>query len=292
MIVILTLLLSCSNKEDNVRFGIIQPSMNHLPLDILLVDQSIDGLDIINFKSGWETGEALIAEEVDIAILPFTYIWSAVAAGHDIVSYSFLERESDGIVAQPQYENIKDLQNKRVGVLKASTLDIIAEMVAEELGIQWELIYFRTPMDLVAALKSKEVDAISYYIPPILKLKDDYNILHWYGESFPNHPCCNIAVSRRALAEHNDLIDQLMRLLNKQCMEIEDADNKILNLIHTHYGLDMEFAADALNHIHFSTEKEPEYYSFEKKAFNKMIEKGYITNIKDADEIYKKVFTP
>ncbi len=61
------------------------------------------------------------------------------------------------IPASKDIKTIDQLQGKRIGVLKASTLDIFAEIMSDDHGIEMEFVYFRTPIDMAAALKAGEV---------------------------------------------------------------------------------------------------------------------------------------
>ncbi|RLC49566.1 MAG: hypothetical protein DRZ79_05775, partial [Candidatus Cloacimonadota bacterium] len=202
VIVISLLVTSCSSNNNKLVIGLIKPSLNHLPFDFGLLSGELfkDDYKIKYFPSGWATNEALVAGKIDVAILPFTYIWSDVAAGKEVKIISFLERESDGIIASQKIKNLSDLNGKKIGVLRASTLDIFAEMIAEKKQFNFTPVYFRTPMEMAAALKTGEVDALSFYVPSIFNFdKDKFHIIYWYGEDFSYHPCCDLAANMDAI---------------------------------------------------------------------------------------------
>ena len=164
------LLLGCTNRNENkLIVGIIKPSLNHLPFDFGLATEFLDreNYTIKKFASGWETNEALVSGKIDVAILPFTYTWLAISNGEKVKIISFFERESDGIIAKPEIETLDQLEGKRIGVLRASTLDVFAELMSEDHKINMEFVYFRTPMDMAAALRSNEVDALPMNQPPL-----------------------------------------------------------------------------------------------------------------------------
>ena len=170
LIVILLITIGCSYKDKNrLIIGIIKPSLNHLPFDLGMAKGILDNDQYVikEFASGWETNEALISGKIDVAIMPFTYTWLDVSNGHKVRIISFFERESDGIIARPGISKLDQMNGMRIGVLRASTLDIFAEFVSQDHYINMEFVYFRTPMDMAAALQSGEVDALSFYVPSI-----------------------------------------------------------------------------------------------------------------------------
>jgi len=285
------LISGCSNKADtSLVIGIIKPSMNHLPLDMAYHKGYLNENDHIlkTFNSGWETNEALISGQIDIAILPFTYIWTDVSKGKNVKIISFLERESDGIIAQPEINSINELNRKKVGVLRSSTLDLFLELFAENHNLDLDLYYFRTPMDMVAALKSDNVDALSFYIPSIYKIGSDYNIIHWYGDDLPDHPCCDLAVNTVNLKNKKDQIIQLLNVLEKSCSEIGDnAETK--NLIQQNYNLDTELIDRSLQHIKFRMGLEETGKKVEQKVIKKMKDKGYIESSVSMEDVYLEI---
>jgi len=293
LVVILAFLVisGCSNEpEDALVIGIIKPSMDHLPLDMAFHKEYLNEDDYVlkTFNSGWETNEALISGLIDIAILPFTYIWMDVSQGKDVKIISFLERESDGIIAQPHINSITELNQKKVGVLRSSTLDLFLELFAEQHDLDLDLFYFRTPMDMVAALKTENVDALSFYIPSIYKIGDDYNIIHWYGDDLPDHPCCDLAVNTNNLRNKKNRIKQFMKILDKSCRDI--GDNKDTEtLVQQNYNLEGELIDLSLQNIKFSMGLEQEGKNIEKKIIEKMVEKGYLKSTVKIEDVYLEI---
>ncbi|MEA1972496.1 MAG: ABC transporter substrate-binding protein, partial [Candidatus Cloacimonadota bacterium] len=190
--------------------------------------------------------------KVDIAILPFTYVWKDVEKGLPVKIVSFLERESDGIIARKGISKISDLNGKKIGVLKASTLDIFSEMVEDKYNINMEQIYFRSPMDMAVALTSGEVDALSYYVPSIFKFSDDFKIIYWYGDDWANHPCCDLAANEESIEKKNKQIRKFMK-------QLEISVNKLNSNLPNGYKTAKEY---------FSLTKENYYKSAEHQRFN------------------------
>ena len=291
LILILLLLIGCRSNNEILVIGLIKPSLNHLPSDFGLEIGSLikEDYKIKYFSTGWETNEALVSEKIDVAIMPFTYIWTDVSQGKKVKIISFLERESDGIITTKEIENIRDLDGKRIGVLRASTLDIFAEMFLDENDINMELIYFRTPMDMATALKSREVDALSYYVPSIFKFDEDFHIIHWYSETFPLHPCCDLSATGKAISNKKKKIEKLIQGLDKSVNEINNNPTIAFDFTQISFYLQKEIAKQSLYHTKFVMGLAEKGKSFEQKAINKMIEKGYIEKPVNAEDVYFEI---
>ena len=284
------LLFSCNSKKDEKLFvGLIKPSLNHLPFDIGLEIGTLDHQDFIikYFSSGWETNEALVSEKIDVAIMPFTYIWTDISRGKKVKIISFFERESDGIICKKNIKNINELNGKKIGVLRASTLDIFAEIFIENNNVKMELVYFRTPMDMASALQVGEVDALSFYVPSIFKFDDNFKIIYWYSDDFPLHPCCDIAATEIALQIKLPLIKKFLAGLQKSISEMEKSPEMAIETACTLFSISRENSIKSLIHTKYLMNLDEEYQAFERKAIDKMIEKNYIeTKVKD---VYFKI---
>lgn len=289
-IMIIIILLGCGKENTKLRLGLIKPSLDHLPVGYAIDQQLLkrESLEIIYFNSGWETNEALITNNIDVAILPFTYIITDVARGEEVKIVSFLERESDGIISTNNITDIAELEGKKIGVLKASTLDILAEEVLQKNKLNSELVYLRTPMDLAASLKSGEVDALSFYSPSILKFDDDYNIIHWYAKDFPNHPCCDIAATNKAIENKSDELNSFLKSMEQSCELINYDIIKAAGFAANHFGLEYKVAEASLKHTPFKMDLDKDQQKFELEMGEIMLDKGYIEKIPTAEELYKQ----
>jgi len=288
----LTLILGCTNRsEDKLIVGIIKPSLNHLPFDFGLATKFLDRENYIikKFASGWETNEALISGKIDVAILPFSYTWLAISNGKKVKIISFLERESDGIIANPDIKTIDQLEGKKIGVLRASTLDVFAELFSEERKINMEFVYFRTPIDMASALKSGEVDALSYYVPSIFKFPSEYNIVHWYGDDHPLHTCCNISATEDAINSKSDLIKEFITGLETATAELNKSPSTAYKAVEEFFELYPPYSKQSLYHTKYVMGLDEKMKEFELKAFNKMIEKGYAENPVTPENVYSEI---
>ena len=292
MLLIFILLLGCANRsEDKLIVGIIKPSLNHLPFDFGLATKFLDRENYIikKFASGWETNEALISEKIDVAILPFTYTWLAVSNGKKVKIISFFERESDGIITSPDIKTLDQLQGKRIGVLRASTLDIFAELMSDDHKINMEFVYFRTPMDMATALRSKEVDALSYYVPSIFKFPSNYNIVHWYGDDHPLHTCCNISATEDAIGSKLGLIKEFLKGLEAATNELNKSPDTAYKAVEEFYKIYPPYSKQSLYHTKFVMGLDEKMKEFELNAFNIMIDKNYAENPVTPENVYFEI---
>ena len=291
-LLVLLILAGCSQKHENkLIIGIISPSLNHLPLDFGLEIGALkkSDLKIKQFASGWETNEALVAGKIDLAILPFTYVWTDVSRGKDVKIISFLERESDGIIAFKEIDTVEKLDGKKIGVLRASTLDIFAEMLFDEKDINPELVYFRTPIDMASALNSGEVDALSFYVPSIFKFNERFEIIHWYGESHPLHPCCDIAATKYALDNKLEKIKSFLTGLQKSVDILNDNPYTAYDAAETFFKISRIASKNSVYHTKYIMSLEEKGKLFEQKAIEKMKEKKYIDSIPNPEDIYFEI---
>jgi len=151
-----------------------------------------------------------------------------------------------------------------------------------------ELVYLRSPMDLAASLNSGEVDALSFYSPSILKFDKKFNIIHWYGEDFPHHPCCDIAATTKALNSKTEQINSFLKSIGKSCELINSDMGKAADFAAKHFGLDYEVAEMSLQHTPFKMDLSREQQEFELEMGKIMLKKGYIDKIPTAEELYKQ----
>ncbi len=293
LIVITILFLGCSKKEDNrLIVGIIQPSLNHLPFNFGLESGALIKHDyaIKTFSSGWETNEALIAGKIDVAILPFTYIWNDVSKGKKVKIISFLERESDGIITSKELKEISELDGKRIGVLRASTLDLFAELFKEKMNISLETVYFRTPMDMASALRKGEVDALSFYVPPILKFDEKkFHIIHWYSELFPLHTCCDIAATEQALNKKSGQIRKFLKGMEQAVDEMNNNPHVSYEAAREFYDLYYHIAKQSMHHTKFVMGLAEKDKLFERRVFEIMVQKGYAENDISMEKVYQQI---
>ncbi len=284
--------VSCSRPEERLVVGIIAPSTDWLPLYMALDLEFLDEKDVKlhYFSTGWEVNEALIAERIDIAIMPFTYGWKGVSGDKNIRIISFFERESDGIITAPDISNLQQLNRRRIGVLRASTLDIFTHLIMDKYDFKPEIVYFRTPTEMVVALQEGYVDALSFYVPVIFKVDDPFKTIHWYGDSYPDHPCCDIIATDSAINEKKEAITNFVDIMRISCEYILKKPKKAIQSIMDNWQLCSSSAERTLKHTSFRVSLDEDGKHFQLKTAEKMVELGYLKRLPDFSEVYYEGF--
>jgi len=245
-------------------------------------------LKIIHFTSGWEVQEAIAAGKIDLAIMPFTYAWTSVAKGYKLKIVSCLERETDGILTSASIQDIKELQNKKIGLLRASTLEILMQDTAGLNSIEYESVYFRTPTEMIAALKAEEVDAIVCYVPLIQKIGADYHVLHWFSETYPGHPCCDLVATEQILKSAQGKINNLLDGMSKATSDIVNPAEEVFVLMANLYGLDRQQSVEALKYTRFEIALTEADKLFERQMMEEFIANAYLKKLPATDDIYAR----
>lgn len=292
LMIIFFLLSACSGKSSSapIRIGIIKPSIDHLPFTYGIRKNYIDPQEfrIVYFTSGWEVQEAITANKIDLAIMPFTYTWTAVSKGYKVKSVSCLERETDGILAATSYTGVGQLQGKKIGLLRASTLEILMQDTAKHNSISYEPVYFRTPTEMIAALQIKQVDAIVCYVPLIQKLKGDFHVLHWFSENYPGHPCCDLVATENTLNKNKKKIKQLLSGLRLAVSDIVNPSDEIYELMNELYNLDKEQAIDALKYTRFDVSLTEADMLFQRQMMLEFESNAYIKKLPAMQDVFYK----
>lgn len=293
-LILFLILLSCTQDPAKLKIGIIAPAFNYLPVKIAEEKGYLKELDyeLIRFNSGWELGEALIAKKVDVAIIPFTYCLQAQAKGVKIQIISCLEHEDDGIIVGKGFENISDLKGKSIGCLKASTLELLLHRFLEEKNITGtKIVYFTSPMEMWAALEKGEVDALSYYVPGIIKANNNIGkIIHWYGVDWKMHPCCDIAGEEELIKKNISQIKELLEAIALGIKVIEQDTNYAVTIAKKNYGLDDDIALESLRKTPFRLSLSQDEMNFHTDIAERMFKKGYLNKPINPDLLYAKGF--
>jgi ABC-type nitrate/sulfonate/bicarbonate transport system substrate-binding protein len=285
---LLMLFLSCSRDNSRLRVGIIRPSIDHLPLSYAQKKGYLDptGWEKLEFSSGWEVQEALSSGRIDLAIMPFTYAWTAVSKGYKLKIISCLERETDGIITPAEIDSIKELNGKKIGLLRASTLEVLMLDTARYHHIDYEPVYFRTPSELTAALQSREVNAIVSYVPLIQKLGAEYHVLSWFADRHPHHPCCDLVAAESALRNKGRKVRMVKNALLKATDDINNRTEETFILLEKLYGLNREQAADALLHTQFDLKLTDADMMFERRMMESFLDQEYVQSLPADHDIF------
>jgi ABC-type nitrate/sulfonate/bicarbonate transport system substrate-binding protein len=292
LVAVLLVLSSCKERQaqTRLRFGIIKPSIDYLPLTVAFANQYLDlaDIDVISFSSGWEIQEAITAGKLDLAIMPFSYAWTAISKGYKLKIVSCLERETDGIVTSTKYQDLAQLQGKKIGLLRASTIEGLMQRTAEMQGFSYNPVYFRTPMEMMAALQTKEVEAIVCYVPLIQKLSNDYKVLYWFSTAFPAHPCCDVIASDAILSKRHKEVKAVVSALQKASNDINEPTDAIMQTLYSVYGLDSLQAIEALRHTKFDVTISESDKEFERRMMEFFLKNEYLNHIPAMEQVYYK----
>jgi ABC-type nitrate/sulfonate/bicarbonate transport system substrate-binding protein len=290
--ILFLILLSCTGNQVTLKIGLIAPSFNYLPLKVAEAKGYLKNLnyELVRFNSGWELGEALIAQKVDIAILPFTYCLQAQAKGINIQIISCLEHEDDGIIVRKGIEGVDDLNGKRIGCLKASTIEILLLRFLEEKNIaKTKIVYFTSPMEMWAALEKGGVDALSYYVPGIIKADNKIGkILHWYSADWKMHPCCDIAGESGQIRKKNPLVKELLKALARGVKAVEQDTDYAVSIAEKTYGLDKVITLESLRKTPFRLSLTEDEKAFHLDIAQRMHKIGYLNKPINPDSLYAK----
>lgn len=290
-LVALCLLCSCNKGNNVLRIGIIKPSIDHLPLSYAMDNGKLESsaYSLVEFSSGWEAQEAIIAGRVDVAIMPFTYVWNAASRGYPVRLASFFERETDAIITRKSITFAAQLQGRKIGLLKASTLEVLWMDFAAKQGISATSVYFRTPNEAVAALENAEVDAIVLYVPLANKLEGKYNVIHWFGEDYPMHPCCDVAVNTQSVAKgRTSTLKRFLADLKGMVDGFDASSPDLRKYIMDKYGLDAPQCVAALRHTGFRMGLDSEGKDFQREMASISAELGYLQRVPADEEVYWK----
>ena len=291
LLLALVLTANCrrGSADASLQVGIIAPSLDWLPLEVARDAGALDRqkLEYARFNSGWELGEALVAGRVDVAILPFTYVISAAAQGSPVRIVACLEHEDDGIIARPGITRIEELAGRKVGCLKSSTIELLLRQALDRRGTKSELVYFATPMEMWAALERGDVSALSAYVPGIIKADRKIgNIIHWYREDSPMHPCCDIAVHLNRTRPKMAAVRRLLSGIRLGAELIARDTSRAVAVAARNYDLSDSIALLSLRQTPFRLSLTRAEMDFELATARQMKELGYIARDVAERELY------
>lgn len=279
---------SCGRQSDALRLGIIRPSIDHLPYSYALSRGELPkSVQTLEFATGWELGEALAAGKVDVAILPFSFVWNAVARGFPVRTVSFLERETDAVVAKPQFDSLPKLEGGKIGLLRASSVDLLWRDLARQRGLAHTPVFFRTPSEIIAALKTGDIDAATLYVPLVQKLKPEFEPLHWFGSDHPAHPCCDLAVNTKKLdPSKQETLKSILSSVDKAIEAIQKQEPELLKFMAAQYDLDPAQCQDALRTSIFRTGLDSDGKDFQIGMMQLAHQVGYLHQVPQPSDVY------
>ena len=195
-----------------------------------------NGLDVdwVPFRGGPDMHTALLAGEITIGLDPATGNLPGIARGVPMILVSD-HQNTEGLAlyvsSGSRLREPKDIKGARIGVTRLGASDHAqARFVAKLLGIEKDVRYVGTGgiSEKIAALKSGAVDAITFFIFPIieLKIKGEVRQLLSLEEYFPKEWLGHVMFAHKDFARKSpDTVKRVIRsVLNALDYVRKDAD--------------------------------------------------------------------
>jgi NitT/TauT family transport system substrate-binding protein len=169
--------------------------------------------------SNTEIVEAARRGDLQMGAIPVASAIAAIAHGVPIVIVAMTGRGSVGILvrAESGIVDSEGLRGKKVGTIRGSILDILLRQSLAADGLDperdVELLYFNQLGDMIAALKTGQIDATSNTEPFMTQAEQDgwARILYYYTRDWPDHPCCVVFARRDLIEGQPALVEKALR---------------------------------------------------------------------------------
>jgi len=170
--------------------------------------------------SNTEIVEAARRGDLQMGAIPVSTAIAAIANGVPIVIVAMTGRGSDGLLvrADGNIDGVAALRGKKVGTIRGSILDVLLRQSLRKAGLDPEcdltLLYFGQLGDMIAALKTGQIDATSNTEPFMTQAEREgwARILQYYTQDWPDHPCCVVFVRRDLARRQPDLVRKALRV--------------------------------------------------------------------------------
>ena len=174
--------------------------------------------DVRLVPSNTEIIEGMKRGDIQVGSLPVTTAIAAIAQGSPLRIVAMTGRGSDGILVRSDGDiaDLQGLRGKRIATIRASILDILLRQTLEQGGLRpdsdVELVYMSKLGDLISALKTGQVDAISNTEPFMTDSvrKGWGHILTYYTASWPDHPCCVVVARDEFIRQRPEALGQIL----------------------------------------------------------------------------------
>lgn len=221
---LLALLPGCTRAANAAPLAIgVRTANDHAPFylarDLGYYSQLGLQVDVQVIPSNTEIVEGARRGDLQMGAIPVSSAIAAIAHGAPIVIVAMTGRGSDGLLvrADGPIADVADLRGQRVGTVRGSILDVLLRQSLEGAGLDPErdltILYFNQLGDMIAALKTGQIDATSNTEPFMTQAEHEgwARVLRYYTRDWPDHPCC-VVFSRRDLAENQPaLVEEVLR---------------------------------------------------------------------------------
>ncbi len=176
-------------------------------------------VDVQVMQSNSEIVEAARRGDLQMGAIPVSSAIAAIANGAPLVIVAMTGRGSDGLLvrADSGISDLAGLRGRTIGTVRGSILDVLLRESLEHAGLDPErdvtLLYFNQLGDMIAALKTRQIDATSNTEPFMTQAEREgwARVLRRYTSDWPDHPCC-VVFCRRDLAEQQPaVVEQVLR---------------------------------------------------------------------------------
>ena len=227
--------LGCAGRPDHLVIG-VRTANDHAPFYIAdqqgLYRQRGLVVTVRLVASNTEIIEALQRGDFQVGAVPVTTAIAAIAQGSPLHIVAMTGRGSDGLLVRREdsLTDLASLRGKRIATIRASILDVLLRQALKEAGLDperdVELVYMGKLGDMIAALKTGQVDATSNTEPFMTDAERQGwgRILTYYTASWPDHPCC-VVVAHDRFARRNP--EALRDILAVHCQAVDWANAHI-----------------------------------------------------------------
>ena len=233
LLALLVLLAAACRSADGDAITIgVHSASDHAPF--FIADRhglyAEDGLDVTVrvIATNTEVLEALHRGDLQMGAIPVTAAIAAIAQGKPLRIVAMTGRGSDGLLVRADGPpSIAELRGKRIATIRASILDVLLRHTLQEAGLDpdrdVELVYLSQLGDLVAALKTSQVDACSNTEPFMTDAEHQGwgRILTYYTAVWPDHPCCVVVARDDMLRRRPEVVGGV---LDAHCRAVDWAE--------------------------------------------------------------------
>ena len=211
---------------------------------------------------------ALIAGEIDVAIIGGGHLLNAATGGGDVVGIAnFVQQLDYRFVGRPEVKRPEDLRGKRVAISGTGAVSHIVSLLAlQKLGLDSNrekitlLTIPGTEFNRRIALESGSVDATSLNGSiGDLYLKKAYSLLFDFQGSGINVPQVVLATTRRTIAAKPQVVEGYLKAFIEAIAYLVEPANKaaVVRIIASNLRVDMAAAEEAYRTVVNSYERTP-----------------------------------